>query len=117
MTDTTKDAFDAATTLYPNLKDAECWAVVGRGRLVFRYGPFAAPEVGQIMTLAMERGIEVTIIANCGKPFDWDLAKDLKGWTEAEYRADERRACAEALEKMGHKESADLLRGAERFEP
>lgn len=58
----------------------EFWAVVGRGRLAFRFGPYTPVEAGAIMSEAVDRKVAVTIIGQCGRDFDWQLADDLGCW-------------------------------------
>lgn len=95
---------------YPSLETAECWAVIARGKLAFRFGPFTGAEAGKIMEESTARELDVTIIMNCGKPFDWEMAKDLKGWTEKEYRDDERRVIAEWLNSVGFHDAAQAIK-------
>lgn len=43
--------------------------------IAFRYGPYTGPEVGQIMTQAVDEGIALMITGVGGKEFDWELAR------------------------------------------
>jgi hypothetical protein len=66
------DAFQKAIT------DAnEIWAVVGRGGLCFRYGPFTAEEAGPMMDKAVDEGVGMTFIIQCGKDVDWAAMREL----------------------------------------
>jgi hypothetical protein len=71
----TKDHLD---TVYTALgKSTEYWVVSGRGAFAFRFGPYTGPEVSEIMKKAVDRGIGITIIGQCGREFDWQLAEDM----------------------------------------
>lgn len=68
-------------TAYKGLTNAtEFWVVAGRSRIAFRFGPYTPHEAGALMTEAVERKIAVTIIGQCGRGFDWQLADDLGCW-------------------------------------
>jgi hypothetical protein len=58
----------------------EFWVVFGRGAFAFRFGPYTPVEAGAILTEAIERKLAVTIIGQCGREFDWQLADDLGCW-------------------------------------
>ena len=55
----------------------EIWAVVGRGGLCFRYGPYTADEVGPMMDRAVSEGVGMTFIIQCGKEVDWAAMAEL----------------------------------------
>lgn len=59
-----------------SLKGVEWTAIIFRANLGFRYGPYTGEEVGQIMSRCVDEGIPLTITANCGREFDWDVARD-----------------------------------------
>lgn len=59
-----------------SLNGAEFFAIVARGNLAFSYGPYTAIEVGQIMSQCVDEGVPLLIRANCGREFDWDVARD-----------------------------------------
>lgn len=59
-----------------SLKGAEYFAIIARANMAFRYGPYTAPEVGQIMSQCVDEGIPLHISAVCGREFDWELARD-----------------------------------------
>ncbi len=58
-------------------KSTEWWVVINRGPFAWRFGPYEAKEVGEIMTKAVEEELYVSIVGNCGREFDWQLARDL----------------------------------------
>lgn len=69
---------DQLDIVYSSLgKATEYWAVVGRGAFAFRFGPYEAKEIGEIMKQAVDRRLAITFIGVVGREFDWQLAKDL----------------------------------------
>lgn len=63
---------------YPQLETAEYWLVFGGvAAIVARYGPYTAIECGEQVRKSVELGIGATIIMNCGKEIDWEMAADL----------------------------------------
>lgn len=54
---------------------AEWFAIVSRGALAFRFGPFTGPEIGKLMEQAVAEKIPMLITANCGAPFCWETAR------------------------------------------
>lgn len=58
-------------------KSTEYWIAVGRGAFVFRFGPYTGPESGIILNRLVSERIAATIIGNCGREFDYELAKDM----------------------------------------
>ena len=62
------------------LKGAEFWAVVARGNLGFRFGPYTSDEIGPIMEQAGRERCPVVVTATCGREFDWELAREMRGW-------------------------------------
>lgn len=74
------EALEAAQDVYPSLKDAECFVLTYRGCLAFQYGPFTAPEAGKILEQCQAEKIPLIVrTIKAGAPFDWDLARDLRG--------------------------------------
>ncbi|WP_371431356.1 hypothetical protein [Novosphingobium sp.] len=69
-----------------SLKNAEWTAVIFRNNMGFRFGPYSAEEVGAIMSQCVEEGIPLTITANCGRDFDWDIARDFGRGVQANWR-------------------------------
>jgi hypothetical protein len=67
---------------YQAFLKAEWWAIIARGSLAFRFGPYTGPEIGKIMTRCQAEKIACLITGNCGQEFDWDLARDLCGVAE-----------------------------------
>ena len=69
---------EADAAFHRHICDAnEIWAVVGRGGLCFRYGPFNVDEVGPMMNRAIEEGVGMTFIFQCGKTVDWESMREL----------------------------------------
>ena len=64
---------------YASLQNAEYFCVVGSGSFAFRFGPFTGPECGKIISGCVADQIPMTVIANCGPQFDWELARDFRG--------------------------------------
>lgn len=64
---------------YRAFQGAEYWCVVGTGAFAFRFGPYAGPECGKIIEGCVAEQIPLTVVANCGTEFDWDLARDMRG--------------------------------------
>ncbi len=58
-------------------KGTEFWVVVGRGAFAFRFGPYSGPEAGQILTQCVEKRVAATVVAQCGRDFDWSAATDI----------------------------------------
>lgn len=67
-------------------ENAEWFAVLARGSIAFRYGPYTGEEVGRIMAQCQDERIPVSIVASCGKEFDWDVARDFARGTVADWR-------------------------------
>lgn len=61
---------------YACMAGAEWFAIVARNNLAFSFGPYTGPEVGELMKRATEEGVPLVIRANCGREFDWELARD-----------------------------------------
>lgn len=70
----------------PSLKGAEFFAILSRGSMAFRFGPYTGPEVGEIMQQCQLEGIPVYITANCGPDFDWDIARDFARGNPVDWR-------------------------------
>lgn len=73
-------------TYLASLTGAEWWAVLARGAFGFRYGPYTAEEAGKIMAQCVEEGVPLLLSANCGREFDWDVARDLARGQPANWR-------------------------------
>ncbi len=58
-------------------KSTEFWIVVGRGAFAFRFGPYTGKECGPILERSIKEQIAVTVIGQCGREFDWEIAKDM----------------------------------------
>lgn len=58
-------------------KSTEFWIVVGRGSFAFRFGPYEGKECGPILERAIKERIAVTVVGQCGREFDWEIAKDM----------------------------------------
>ena len=58
-------------------KSHEYWIVVARGAFAFRFGPYTGQEAGQILERGVKERIAMTLIGQCGREFDWEIAKDL----------------------------------------
>lgn len=67
---------------YRCLEGSEWWAIIARGSLAFRFGPYTGLEVGKIIERCVEEKIACLITGNCGKEFDWELARDLSRKSE-----------------------------------
>ena len=82
MADKPDDLTDAQIDrVYSALGDAtEFWVVFGRGCFAFRSGPFTPAEAGAHMRTAIEKNIAITVIGQCGRDIDWQLADDLGCW-------------------------------------
>jgi hypothetical protein len=61
---------------FERLATAEWWAVVGGGPLVARFGPYNGKEAGEVMKTAVEENLAVTLVANVGKEFSVELARE-----------------------------------------
>ena len=72
-----QSAFEEYPPYFALKEDTEYWVVSGSGALAFRFGPFTGPEVGKIITRALDEKIGITIIAQCGKEIDWELLRDV----------------------------------------
>jgi hypothetical protein len=59
-----------------SLEGAEWYAILSRGAIGFRYGPYSAIEAGALMQQCNLEGIPLFLSAVCGKVFDWDVARD-----------------------------------------
>jgi hypothetical protein len=63
----------------------ECHIILNRGLLAFRFGPMSAPEAGAILAQCQEEKIPALMTTNFpGAPFDWEFARDLRGYPEGE---------------------------------
>jgi len=69
-----------------SLNGAEWFAIIARNNLGFRYGPYTGEEVGKIMSQCVEEGIPLMLTANCGREFDWDVARDFGRGEPANWR-------------------------------
>lgn len=58
-------------------KESECWVIVARGALAFRFGPYKPTEAGAILTECIKRRIAANLVVNSGTEFDYELAADL----------------------------------------
>ncbi len=63
------------------LKNSKWYAVIARGSMAFRFGPFEPPVVGKIMEQCHREGIPASFVADMGPEFDWALARDLRGYS------------------------------------
>jgi hypothetical protein len=68
------------------LEHAEWFATIARKNMGFRFGPYTGPELGEILTRCTEEGIPIVVTANCGREFDWDLARDWGVGQAADWR-------------------------------
>lgn len=73
------EALEAAQDIYPSLKGSKYIVLIYRGCLAFQYGPFTGPEAGKILVQCQAEKIPLIVRAECGVPFDWELARDLRG--------------------------------------
>lgn len=65
------------------MKNAKCYAIISRGAIGFRFGPYPPEEVGKIMEQSLDEGTPVFISVDCGQvPFDHQLARDMRGYPE-----------------------------------
>lgn len=63
--------------LIASLQEAnEIWAVVSRGLIAFRFGPFTKEEVGPLMDRAVEEGVEMAFIFHAGTTIEWEAMKE-----------------------------------------
>jgi hypothetical protein len=63
------------------MPDAKCYAIISRGTLAFRFGPYPASDVGVIMTRALDEKLPVYFTFDCGDvPFDFELARNMRGY-------------------------------------
>ena len=69
-----------------SLNGAEWFVVLARGAFGFRYGPYTGEEVGKIMGQCVDEGIPCFVTANCGREFDWDVARDFARGEPADWR-------------------------------
>lgn len=74
---------------YLSLTDAEWYVAVARGPMGFRFGPYTGAEAGKIMERATTEQVPVFLTATCGREFDWDLARDMRGWPAERFPMDE----------------------------
>lgn len=58
-------------------KSTEFWIILGHGAFAFRFGPYTGPEAGEILTRAVKERIATTIVGQCGRDFDWEIARDM----------------------------------------
>jgi hypothetical protein len=58
-------------------KSTEYWAIAAGGPFAFRFGPYTAPEIGEIMQRSVDEGLAISFVGVCGREFDWALARDL----------------------------------------
>lgn len=68
-----------------SLKGAEWFVILSRGAFGFRYGPYSPTEVGEIMSQCVAEGIPALITGNCGREFDWDVARDFARGSPGEW--------------------------------
>ncbi len=71
---------------YEAMAGADWYAIVARANMGFRFGPYSGPEVGEIVKRCTEEGIPVVVSAECGRTFDWDLARDFGRGQPANWR-------------------------------
>jgi hypothetical protein len=64
---------------YNALQSAEWHAIVARGNIGFRFGPYTGVEIGKILQQSVDEGIPLAITGVCGQEFDWELARDMFG--------------------------------------
>lgn len=83
MADPTKDATPLAEQKYSAL-DGECHVIVARGAVAFRFGPYSGLEAGKILSQCVDEKIPCLLTWTCGREFDWDTARDLRGTPEVE---------------------------------
>lgn len=62
--------------------DTSTWVIVARGAFGFRYGPYQPSEAGKILSQCVDEGIPAFISMECGNSFDWELARDMRGWPQ-----------------------------------
>lgn len=63
------------------LAGAQGYAVISRGSFGFRYGPFPVEELGQIISKSIEEDLPVFVSIDCsGQPFDYQLARNMRGF-------------------------------------
>lgn len=63
------------------LPDAKGYAIISRGALAFRYGPYSMPELGEIMMRSLEDKTPVFVTVDCGAvPFDHEFAINMRGF-------------------------------------
>jgi hypothetical protein len=72
-------AIVASAEAQDTIGKAKWFAITHRGAIAFRFGPFTGPEIGAIMTRCAQEKIPLLVTADCGTPFDWELAADLHG--------------------------------------
>lgn len=70
----------------PSLQAAEWFVILSRGSMGFRYGPYAPEEAGAIMSQCHDEGIPCLVTGNCGREFDWDLARDFARGRPADWK-------------------------------
>ena len=71
------------------LDNAKYFAIVSRGCLAFRFGPMSGPEAGKIMEQCSAEGVPLLVTADCGPVFDWELARDIRGYPDGDPRHEE----------------------------
>ncbi|MBB4859675.1 hypothetical protein HNO88_003004 [Novosphingobium chloroacetimidivorans] len=69
-----------------SLNSAEWFVIISRANLGFRYGPYTGPEAGAIMQQCQLEGIPCLLSANCGREFDWDVARDFGRGQPADWK-------------------------------
>lgn len=86
MTDLIKDPTEqkldeherAITNTYIALNNcSEYWIIAARGAFAFRFGPYDGKEAGEILSRAVKERIAVSVVGQCGREFDWDIARDI----------------------------------------
>jgi hypothetical protein len=58
-------------------QSTEFWVIVARGAFALRFGPYTGAEAGEILTRGCEERIVMNVVGNCGREFDWEIAKDM----------------------------------------
>lgn len=71
---------------FTSIDDAEWWITIARRNMAFRFGPYSGLEMGEILTRASNESIPLYITANCGRDFDWSLARDFGLGETADWR-------------------------------
>lgn len=66
--------------------NAEWFAIIARKNLAFRFGPYTGEEAGEIMQRCTEERIALMLTANCGREFDWEIAREWGRGSEGDWR-------------------------------